>query len=321
MASDYIDLDHELYAIDDDAFSTEESLTEQKVLKQRVIAPDWQCKNCLWINKSGEILNTVNNKNKCYACKFRKPTHFNCKNYTHCADHLVFGYCREIRDAKDFHFPNIPAYLINIIKVFYIIKLQKKMEITTCPTENGIYIWNFSIIPSKSYIGIIKPKLGECVNVEIGIEENDDDIGMDYEHSFQKYLLDSDDRKITKYCPFFKIGDIITMQLDYNDCSLSFGINNDWYGQFTDINGNLKYEATFWMYSISAEMHLNHLIIIPIIPNQIQRINAKAHTANMLKDTLLNDNIPKDALKNDKNKLLLCLLNKIQMKRRFNRKY
>ena len=47
------------------------------------------------------------------------------------------------------------------------------------------------------------------------------------------------------------------------------------------------------------QSHLNNLTIIPITPNQIQRINAKAHTANMQR-------------KINKNKVLLNLLNKLK---------
>ena len=273
MASDYIDLnfenecDDQLHTTDDDTSSTE--------------PPDnWQCKNCLTINsKYGEILYTVNNKNKCHICKFRKPKHFNWKNYTHYADKVVFGYCREIRDAKDFRFRNIPIYLIEMVKTFYIIKIQKNMAITTRPTE-GIYIWNYSITliqPKKN----CRSKINEYVMMEIGLQESN--VKVKNKFHLQSYLLNDFSRIKKKYCPQLKIGDNITMQLDYNDCSLSFGINNDWYGQFMEINGNLDYVTKLFIYSSKAQIQLKNLIIIPIKPSPMQRalFISKKHNINI----------------------------------------
>ena len=252
MNSDCVDLHFE------NAYDGDASSIEQKVLNKN----DWQCKNCHLINKYEEILHIVIDKNKCYSCKFRKPNHFNCKNYTHCADELVFGYCREIRDAKDFRFINVPAYLINVIKAFYIIKLQETIR----TTEHGIYIWNFSIIPSKTYCKRkLKPK-------DFDIKEQYV-FGVSCPYASPSNWLSDDRRERKKYCPQLKVGDIITMQADFTDCSLSFGINNDWYGQFEDINGNFDYEARFYMeYTAHAEIKLNRLTIIPI-----KRISAKIH--------------------------------------------
>ena len=286
-----------------------------------------KCTNCPWINqkasdeteketlsnKNAKILYTINNKNKCEICRYRKPKHFNWKNYRHDADNIVFGYCREVRNMRDFRFPNVPTYLVDIIKAFYIIRIRDNTAIITRPTE-GIYIWNYHITRMKQkgiYFWHNTNELDdEYVNIEIGIEEinnNSDENKVD----LQRYCLNELDRKQKKYCPKVKIGDIITMQLDYNDCSLSFGINNDWYGQFAEINANLEYITKLKVYTNRTEIQLKNLIIVPIITNQIERIVSLADKMHNVNTDMIQHALTSDK-EEDKDTLILTLLLTLQ---------
>ena len=277
----------------------------------------WQCKNCLWIhkdqtkketisNKNGKILYTVNDKNKCQICRFRKPKHFNWENYRHDAGDLIFGYCREVRNMRDFRFSNIPMYLVDIIKAFYIIKIRNNMAMITRPTE-GIYIWNYHITPMEDY----RNELGdEYVEIEIGIEEINNNSNKN-KVQLQRYCLNELDRKQKKYCPKVKIGDIITMQLDYNDSSLCFGINNDWYGKFTEINANLEYITKLQVYTNRIQIQLKNLIIIPIITNQIKRIVAMADEIDDISTEMIQHALTSNK-DEDKDTLILTLLLTLQ---------
>lgn len=319
MASDWKDFDDKSYAIDDRGCSTE---AEEELLSQRLNLKekDWQCNNCGWVNLDKYI---IDNENQCDCCYFRKPKYFDWKNYACYADDLLSGYCREVRNKKSFRFSNIPIHLINMIRTFYIIKLQKEMTIITQPTENGIYIWNFSIIPNKS------KKLNLWNDINIGLEHrivpspflnipynpmkkklklrNDISIGLQQRlrlSPFLNIILTNQNRVWEKYCPQFKIGDTITMQLNYNDRSLSFGINNDWYSQFATIGEDEKYKATFNSMDPKINIKLNYVIIIPSPVQRICSMVDKMDNINtdMVKHALISEK------HEDKDKLILFLL-------------
>ena len=99
---------------------------------------------------------------------------------------------------------------------------------------------------------IIKYKKKELLSKEV-IDDNSNQIPLEY-------LLNDDSREIKRYCQKIAFDNIISMELDYMNGTLSFGIDNSWFGTFATINREKKYE--FYCESRNTKIELIQMKII-----------------------------------------------------------
>ena len=249
----------------------------------------WQCKICEKVH--GKEMTSI-----CDGCKFRKPTSFCWKTYQRGADELIEGYCK---DNTTYIFP---VYLVEIVKQYYIIILPtKKLKIlpTISDPKDGIYILHYKIQKKKSYYRKMKNDI--TIGLKEVIDDNSDQIPLEY-------LLNDDSREIKRYCQKITFDNIISMELDYMNGTLSFGIDNSWFGTFATINREKKYE--FYCESGNTKIELIQMKIISRkekedpkpLSTKIKGIIAMADevdivSTDMIKEALLsNDETVKDTM-------------------------
>ena len=184
---------------------------------------DWQCKNCenihIKMKKTKKIY-------KCSKCGFPKPLSFDWKTYKHSMNQLIDGYCKE-------SLYDLPFYLVDIIKMHYIeiIPEDELEKALITDREKGVYIWHYKIHEIEGHNG--------TPGVDIGLKEVNDENEQDIE-----YILNDVSRQNKKYCQKIEKNDVVTMELNYLTGTLSFGINNEWFGTFENINNEKKIYIT-----------------------------------------------------------------------------
>ena len=232
---------------------------------------DWQCRNCQNVHpkiKKGKKIN------KCNVCGFIKPLSFNWKTYKHSMDALIDGYCKECL--------YIPVYLIDIIKKYYIIIIPKDQlkKKTITDRENGVYIWHYQIKQTEN-------NKNKTVKVAIGLKE------VNHQNIYNKrYMLNNKSREKKKYCQEIVKDDIVTMELNYLKGTLSFGINNDWFGIFLKINNKKKYIPQLYCRGAKIELIKMKIIHRNNVETQHHMNNI---CGNMVKEvSLSNDDTVKD---------------------------
>ncbi len=217
----------------------------------------WKCPHCDYLNRI--------NINKCKQCQCNKPQKI--PNLKVKVELIVLGFCEEFcRQNKNKM--NIPIAIQLIIYKYYdniknkdlfgsiyrnnwILKRNCKYRKYICNIQNnyfikGIYIacnymtiyrWRFIIkvnrigdeSPLKGFgIGLINTRF-----LNKNYEQDTIENHANYKKDGNILILNDKSRK--GYCRAFNSNDIITMELNFIKRTLSFGINNEWYGNFTNI--------------------------------------------------------------------------------------
>ena len=211
------------------------------------IKSGWKCYNCSFTHSETEKSLT-----ECKQCKYRVPIKFNWKLYQANSKLLICGYCNRIKKMPQFKFINIPTYISDIIHAYYV-WIKKSQLGTITKNTDAIYLWKYKIV-STDNISSNKP-----LNISLGVVAINDEDGKD----IWKYCLNEKIRKLMKYCQPFKCNDVITMELNYIDETLSFGINDHWYGCLGYIDKNKQYKTEIQIFNRNIKMNMINLTIIP----------------------------------------------------------
>ena len=257
--------------------------TNKTIDRYTNVVSGWTCYQCSSENKDTEFCIKCNNPRipellswscmmcscphgmkekhltECKHCGYKKPTQFHSEKYLKKVELMISGYCQTIISLKEFRFPNIPTYIQQIICVFYIERNRESQTITN--KKDSIYVWKYKIVSKKNNI-----PSNETVNISIGL------VGIN--DNWEKHILNETSRKQQKYCPPIKCNDIITMELNYIDQTLSYAINKKWFGHFAYIDKTERYRTQINVYSRSHGIHIINLTIFPqfvIFPKSTQR--------------------------------------------------
>ena len=201
---------------------------------------DWRCLICSYAHGENE-----KDLNECKHCGYAKPINFDWKYYDLKLQMIVTAYCSQLRRL------NIPFCIEQIIARYFIEKIVESSTITN--TKHCIYVWRYKIgskMPTK-----------QSVSISIGLVGINDNV--------EKYILNEKSRKKKKYCGPFKCNDIITMELNYINQTLSFGINDKRFKHFAIIDKTERYKTYANIYSRSCQINI---IDLRIISQDIQHI-------------------------------------------------
>ena len=235
---------------------------------------EYPCNVCAPFDLVCEACNELRIKQKkekrptrCKSCEYIKPKDFHCQTFIDETDCLICGYCSQSFERY------IPKYLISIIQKYYIIKIQNTKLLNEAigilfDNYERTYIWTFQVssakvLLQKHYIGI---------NIEIGVKEiveddTDDTLYWEVEDDIDKpTILNNYTAKQKKYCPYIKVGDTITMILDYTNETLSYAVNDKYYGIFNNhINANKSYILHLNCTKNWVDINISKILIVPRI--------------------------------------------------------
>eukprot|EP01084_Bolivina_argentea_P114428 203715_1 len=191
----------------------------------------WKCSNCNFMNNQKKKQRTESSEeNYCGECRYKKPEKL--LHWMSNSEFMVFGYCN-INDAIYIPFvvkKLIQMFLAEAINCFLGETVTNPIGSFTANDCNMIYRWKFKLFANDSYI--YEDSNNKCENpilkgANIGI------IGTGKwgrKHGYMVFPGRGGLCPPSKYCRLFKSGDIVTMELNMINKTLSYGINDEWYG-------------------------------------------------------------------------------------------
>eukprot|EP01083_Nonionella_stella_P042790 115511_1 len=224
---------YELEDDPDDCAETEEEEDENRVHRRRwrsaLSNTQWKCSNC----KAQTY-----GLNCCSTCFCHKPGAF--ERWNAPIEYLVFGYCRVLMVLPFVIIKMIQKYCPN--SVYGSFKCDSKVPKYTlrgalvAKNRDSIYRWTFKLKCNDSYCFVdANNKCSDVFlwGVRIGIQsvsvENDYRITYGLAHQVQFPNITQSN---SRYCKPFTSGDVITMELNMEEGSLCYAINDEWYGTF-----------------------------------------------------------------------------------------